>query len=144
MRQLTLHILLCQLLFASAAYARGEPRELTVQDPYIEMRTGPGRGYPIFYVAERGESIVVLRRRTDWYQVQAARGEQGWVYGDQLERTLELDGTEFEADRSTIEDYAGRAILICERFDNPLVEHLPAETVTDATRNLPASRAHLT
>ena len=108
MRQLTLHILLCQLLFASAAYARGEPRELTVQDPYIEMHTGPGRGYPIFYVAERGESIVVLRRRTDWYQIQGSRGEQGWVFGDQLERTLEVDGTEFEAHRSTLEDYSAR------------------------------------
>jgi uncharacterized protein YgiM (DUF1202 family) len=108
MRQLTLHILLCQLLFASAVYARGEPRELTVQDPFIEMHTGPGRGYPIFYVAERGEQIVVLRRRTDWYQVEGPRGEQGWVFGDQLEQTLELDGTQFEAHRSTLEDYSGR------------------------------------
>jgi uncharacterized protein YgiM (DUF1202 family) len=96
------------LLFASAVYARGEPRELTVQDPFIEMHTGPGRGYPIFYVAERGEQIVVLRRRTDWYQVEGPRGEQGWVFGDQLEQTLELDGTQFEAHRSTLEDYSGR------------------------------------
>jgi uncharacterized protein YgiM (DUF1202 family) len=108
MRQLTLLILLCQLLCASAVQARGEHRELTVQDPYIELHTGPGRGYPIFYVAERGESIAVLRRRTDWYQVQGPRGEQGWVSSEQLERTLELDGQEFVAGRSTLEDYAGR------------------------------------
>jgi uncharacterized protein YgiM (DUF1202 family) len=108
MRQLTLLILLCQLLYASAVQARGEHRELTVQDPYIEMHTGPGRGYPIFYVAERGESIAVLRRRTDWYQVRGPRGEQGWVPSEQLERTLELDGQQFEAGRSTLEDYAGR------------------------------------
>jgi len=108
MRQLTLLILLCQLLYVSAAQARGERRELTVQDPYIEMHTGPGRGYPIFYVAERGESIVVLRRRTDWYQVQGPRGEEGWAESEQLERTLEIDGEEFEAQRSTLEDYAGR------------------------------------
>jgi uncharacterized protein YgiM (DUF1202 family) len=108
MRQLTLLILVCQLLCASAVQARGEHRELTVQDPYIEMHTGPGRGYPIFYVAERGESIAVLRRRTDWYQVQGPRGEQGWVPSEQLERTLELDGQQFEAGRSTLDDYAGR------------------------------------
>jgi uncharacterized protein YgiM (DUF1202 family) len=100
--------LLCQLLYASAVQARGEHRELTVEDPYIEMHTGPGRGYPIFYVAERGESIAVLRRRTDWYQVQGPRGEQGWVPSEQLERTLELDGQKFEAGRSTLEDYSGR------------------------------------
>jgi uncharacterized protein YgiM (DUF1202 family) len=108
MRQLTLCILLCQLLYASAVQARGEHRELEIQDPFIEMRTGPGRGYPIFYVAERGETITVLRRRTDWYQVEGPRGEQGWVPGEQLERTLELDGEEFEAQASTLEDYAGR------------------------------------
>jgi uncharacterized protein YgiM (DUF1202 family) len=108
MRQLTLLMMLCQLLCASAVHARGEHRKLTVQDPYIEMHTGPGRGYPVFYVAERGESIAVLRRRTDWYQIQGPRGEQGWVASEQLERTLELDGQQFEAGRSTLEDYAGR------------------------------------
>ena len=31
-----------------------------VNDPYIELHTGPGRGYPIFHVTERGERIIIL------------------------------------------------------------------------------------
>jgi uncharacterized protein YgiM (DUF1202 family) len=72
------------------------------------MRTGPGRGYPIFYVAERGESITVLKRRTEWFKVQGPRGEQGWVMSEQLARTLSLDGESFEVPAATIGDYAGR------------------------------------
>ena len=44
---------------AADAPAAGEPegRARAVTDPYIELRTGPGRGYPIFFVAARGEWI---------------------------------------------------------------------------------------
>ncbi len=60
-----------------------------VADPYIEMRTQPGRGYPIFYIAERGERIELIRRRTDWIEVRNARGVKGWVHIDDLGRTLD-------------------------------------------------------
>ncbi|HCO60237.1 MAG TPA: hypothetical protein DIT58_08605 [Porticoccaceae bacterium] len=42
-----------------------------IVEPYIEMHTGPGRGYPVFHVVPRGETLVVLRRKTDWYKVQS-------------------------------------------------------------------------
>ena len=32
-----------------------EPLWLEVIDPYVEMHSGPGRGYPVFYVIEQGE-----------------------------------------------------------------------------------------
>ena len=59
-----------------------------VADPFIELHTGPGRGYPIFYVAERGEKIEVLKRKTDWFKVRTQRGKVGWVDRDQMENTL--------------------------------------------------------
>ena len=43
------------------------------------MRTGPGRGYPIFHVIDRGESVDIIMQRTDWYQVRAENGKEGWV-----------------------------------------------------------------
>ena len=36
---------------------------LRIADPYLEIRTGPGRGYPIFHVAARDEWVEVLLRR---------------------------------------------------------------------------------
>ncbi|MEM9102317.1 MAG: SH3 domain-containing protein [Pseudomonadota bacterium] len=65
---------------------------LEVIDPYLELHTGPGRGYPIFYVIEEGESIEVITRRPDWYEVKTRNGKIGWVTAKQISRTLEPTG----------------------------------------------------
>ena len=109
MRWLLLVLSLSQLVVAhSAAGAQRQPREVTITDPFIELHTGPGRGYPVFYVAERGEQIAITKRRTDWFQVQVARGEEGWVHFEQLVTTLELDGDAFELPALGFNDYAAR------------------------------------
>jgi Bacterial SH3 domain len=95
-------------LIALQGRAEEQPPEVTIQDPFVELHTGPGRGYPIFYVAERGENVAVLRRRTDWFQVRVPRGQEGWVPIEQMARTLDLDGEAFEVPGSTLEDYTGR------------------------------------
>lgn len=59
-----------------------------VIDPYLELHTGPGRGYPIIYVIEKGEMISVISRRTTWYLVADQRGKTGWVKRENLARTL--------------------------------------------------------
>jgi uncharacterized protein YraI len=66
----------CGLLIflASIATARAEGLTVTVADPFVEMRTGPGRGFPVFNVVERGASVEVESRRTDWFQVKDERG----------------------------------------------------------------------
>ena len=40
---------------------------IEVIDPFVEMRTGPGRGYPVFNSIEQGETVEVLKRKPDWY-----------------------------------------------------------------------------
>ena len=67
---------------------------VVISDPYIEMRTGPGRGYPIYYVAGQGDEVVVLKRRTDWFKVRTERDKEGWVHLTQMQHTLDLDGNE--------------------------------------------------
>ncbi len=79
--------MLTLLLFAFPAAAEDSERVL-VTDPYLEMRTGPGRGYPVFYVAERDEWVEILKRHTDWFKVRTARGKEGWVDRAQMENTL--------------------------------------------------------
>jgi uncharacterized protein YgiM (DUF1202 family) len=109
MRAVLLVTLLCQLLLASSASAaERQYREVVIDDPFIEFHTGPGRGYPIFFVAERGEQISLLKRRTDWFKVQSERGKEGWVHRDQLATTLNLDGGQFELPTYGLEDYAAR------------------------------------
>ena len=52
---------------------------LEVIDSYAELHTGPGKGYPVFYVVENTEWIEVLTRRPDWYEVRTEKGKVGWV-----------------------------------------------------------------
>jgi hypothetical protein len=95
-------------LFAASGWTQERAPEFVVQDPFIELHTGPGRGYPVFQIAERGETIAVLRRRTDWFQVQLDRGEEGWVHLEQMARTIDPDGASFEVPGFSIDDYTAR------------------------------------
>lgn len=65
---------------------------LEVIDPYVELHTGPGRGYPVFYVIEQGERVDVLTRRPGWYEVRAQNGRTGWTTAAQISRTLQPTG----------------------------------------------------
>ncbi|MGI9220457.1 MAG: SH3 domain-containing protein, partial [Woeseiaceae bacterium] len=76
----------CLLAFALLAAAPGSAeaadddfRTVAVVEPFLEMHTGPGHGYPIFHTVDRGESIEILMQRTYWYQVRTDRGIVGWV-----------------------------------------------------------------
>lgn len=65
-----------------------------VLDPFLEMRTGPGRGYPVFHIAEEGEQIEIKKRRTDWFKVKTTsrHPKQGWVHLFDLTRTIDTTG----------------------------------------------------
>ena len=67
--------------------------QVQVIDPYLELHTGPGRGYPVIYVVEKGETISVISRRTTWYLIADSRGKSGWVTRESLARTLMETGT---------------------------------------------------
>ena len=69
-----------------------EPAQVRVAAPYIDVRTGPGRGYPVFHVVEQDGLITLLKRRTQWIKVRTPRGREGWVSRAQLSRTLDQTG----------------------------------------------------
>jgi hypothetical protein len=85
-------VLATAALFAAGAAVAASADRVVVQDPYLEFHSGPGRGYPVFHVVDRGESVDLLRRRTDWIKVRSAGGAEGWVNRAQLERTLTTEG----------------------------------------------------
>ena len=95
---------------ARAAEGLPSPESLKVTAPFIEFRTGPGRGYPVFFVAERHQWITIELRRTDWYKVRAATGQVGWVQRQQLETTItEAGGTKTFRD-TVLDDYLSRKV----------------------------------
>lgn len=96
MRRLLPLLLLVQALLAipaiCAARAPQKSLEVVVTEPYVEMHSGPGRGYPVIYVVGRGEPVQVLFSRTDWFKVRAPRGEEGWVKREELAKTMLASG----------------------------------------------------
>jgi hypothetical protein len=97
----------CGLLIflASISAARAEGPSVTVADPYLELRTGPGRGFPVFHVVERGETVRVEARRTDWFQVVDADGREGWVHKGQMAETLLPAGVKLAIEDPAREDF---------------------------------------
>lgn len=87
-------ILACLTTFLVLPTALSAETKARVQvvDPYIELHTGPGRGYPVFHALEQGAWLNILKRRTDWFKVATPRGATGWVSREQLARTLDSAG----------------------------------------------------
>lgn len=90
------------------ACASDVQERLQVLDPYIELRTGPGRDFPIFQVAERNSWIEIELRHTDWYRVRTESGIEGWVDRKQLENTLTEAGGRKTFREIVLDDYLRR------------------------------------
>lgn len=101
---------------AKAAAETVTSERLTVSDPYLEMRTGAGRGYPVFFVVARGQSVVIELRNTDWYKVQAEGGQVGWVHRTQLETTLTAAGSTKTFRDIALDDYLARRVQMGGAF----------------------------
>ena len=88
-------ILLLALFAAPSLCAAREYQQVFVTAPYLELHTGPGRGFPVTQVVARDEGVDILKRRTDWFKVRTSRGVEGWAsYKDMLSVVL-ADGTPF-------------------------------------------------
>src|SRR5271154_3290504 len=87
MRPLLALVLLLQALHFNLAQAKDSYVELVVTQPFLEMHSGPGRGFPVVYVVGRDEIVTVLYSRTDWFKVRAPRGQEGWARRSDLALT---------------------------------------------------------
>jgi hypothetical protein len=87
-----------------AEAADKEFRTVAVVEPFLELHTGPGRGYPIFHVVDRGDAIEILMQRTYWYQVRTENGITGWVDEIQMNQTLNPDGTGANFSPASLQD----------------------------------------
>jgi hypothetical protein len=78
---------------------------LEVVEPFIEMHTGPGRGYPVFNVVEQGERIEILKRKPDWYEIRSPDSKTGWTKASQLAHTLKPTGVPVDLPEVSHGDY---------------------------------------
>ena len=121
-RFITLLVLVVQIC-VTTAHGDGffeEDKQIlaVVADAFIELRTGPGRTYPVFYIAERDDTIEILKRRTDWYKVRTRKfavtedgvdnNKEGWVHVDQMARLLTPEGELVRLDHPKLEDFTNR------------------------------------
>ncbi len=93
------------LLINSQATAQEPELQLEVIDHYIELHTGPSVGFPIFYTIEQGETITILTRRTEWYEVRSENDRIGWARASQVARTLLPTGSPVELPSVSYGDY---------------------------------------
>ena len=105
LRQVALaSLVLLGLLLTPAVGGAREYLQLFVNQPYLELHTGPGRGYPVFHVVPRDASVDVLFRRTDWFKVRTEHGVEGWASQQDMQKTVLADGSPF---RFSLGDRAG-------------------------------------
>jgi uncharacterized protein YgiM (DUF1202 family) len=107
---LALPLLAAAALPARAADVAADSERLQVAEPYLELRTGPGRGYPVFFVVEKAQWVAVELRRTDWYRVRAEGGQVGWVQRGELAATLTAAGSAKTFRDLLLDDYLKRRV----------------------------------
>ena len=135
--------MLAALSISDQAGAEEQPLQSLVVDAYLEMRTQPGRGYPVFYVAERGETVQLLRQRTDWIEVRNSRGIEGWVHVDEVGRTVDESGERLALHSADLDSFVRRRW----EFGVMMGDYDHTDAVTGyagwhATRNLSAEVAY--
>jgi hypothetical protein len=84
--------------------------KVEVAAPFIELHTGPGRGYPVFYVAGRHEWVEIKLRHTDWFLVRTENGKEGWVTRQQMEETVTQIGTKTTFRDVLVDEYLHRRL----------------------------------
>ena len=108
-------LLLLSLFAFGSAHAQVTER-VKVADPFLEMRTGPGRGFPVHHVAARHEFVVIELRATDWFKVRTVgdtgNDKTGWVHRRQLEATLTEAGVAKTFRDTALDDYLTRRVQI--------------------------------
>jgi hypothetical protein len=97
---------------APAQAADAVTERVQITDPFIELHTGPGRGFPVFFVAAKEEWIVIEMRHTDWYKVRTEGGKIGWVNRRQLQTTLTEGGGLKTFRDVAVDDYLARRVQL--------------------------------
>lgn len=107
-----------------------EKLRLQIVEPFLDIRTGPGKNYPIFYVAQRNEQIEIQKRRNEWFKValQVNSNDQkiGWVHRKSIGLTLVANYQSLEATKgqAQVTDNVAEDSEVVLAKDDPSVSQL--------------------
>lgn len=82
--------------------------DVIIHQPFLNMRSGPGRGFPIFHVAEKGDVVRLIKRRNDWYKVRTEKEVIGWIKRDELNGALTTNGERVQFTEAGWTEYVNR------------------------------------
>ena len=85
-----------------------EYQKVEVAEPFVEFHTGPGRGYPVFHIVEKGKFLLLIKKKTQWFKVRSSSGHEGWVHEDTMQKTLTGDEQQFDAGNYQLQDFTDR------------------------------------
>lgn len=91
MKKVISTLLLLGLFASSSAYAEEEIKVQIVEE-YIELRTGPAETFPATHSVDKGDKLMLVKERNDWFKLQHADGASGWVSREDLEKTVVISG----------------------------------------------------
>jgi uncharacterized protein YgiM (DUF1202 family) len=95
------------IVYAESAKADDKPIKLQIEASYIELHSGPGIGYPIVNVIEKGEFVEVLVKRTSWLKIKDQRNNIGWLNQNDLSG-LTQQGEKIFQTEITLTDFQNR------------------------------------
>jgi len=123
--------------------AKADDLVVSIVEPYVDFRTGPASEYPIFHVAEQGETITILKKKTGWYKAITEKGQSGWVSADQLGKTIKPSGELLYVPTGSFEDYTNRTFEF-SAFGGVLesVTSMSVATAWNLTGNLVAEASY--
>lgn len=95
------------IIYAESAKADDKSIKLQIEASYIELHSGPGIGYPIVNVIEKGEFVEVLVKRTSWLKIKDQRNNIGWLNQNDLSG-LTQQGDKILQAEITLTDFQNR------------------------------------
>lgn len=94
-------------LFLTADVVADDIPPLTVAAPFLELRSGPGRGYPVIHTLRRGSTVNIIQRKTAWILLQADESREGWIHEQQI-NALNSNGKAVTLATPDHEQFTGR------------------------------------
>lgn len=101
--------LLMLLLGVLSLQLMAETVDVKVSGDFVNLHSGPGRGYPIVQVAIKGETLILNKRRTDWVQVEFKQ-QQYWLARADLTQLVTLQQQTFTVSDERIALYEQRSL----------------------------------
>lgn len=82
--------------------------KVQVSEPFVEWRSGPAVGYPVFHTSEQGEWLQLLQRKTGWIKVRDERGREGWISVAAIAQTRDATGELVQLSVPSFEEFRNR------------------------------------